>query len=362
MGNRAYCRKMLQAVSRTFSIPIGMLRPSLEDVVTCAYLLCRIVDTLEDHASLSGGEKDRLFRRFLEVLEEGAPAERFTDAMARVPGDGPELTLARCLPRVLAVLDDCTPAARAIVGRWVGEMARGMAIYCHRPAGDDGIVALTTLRDLERYCYFVAGTVGQMLTDLFIEELEIDDARRVHALRATAEEFGLGLQLVNILKDITDDQARGWSFVPRLVCAERGLRPADLLRADRRRAAHAALEPLFDRADRGLQAALEYSLAIPPAETDVRLFCLLPLWMAVRTLVLARGNDAQLTPGRAVKIDRAEVTALIAECRASCADDEALRAGFAALYGSGVNGRARPSTVHPDGATWSRVARRAAPE
>lgn len=334
MDDLSYCREMLQAVSRTFSIPIGMLRPSLGRGVTCGYLLCRIIDTVEDHPGLGAAEKERLFARFLRVLERGEPAEGFARAMKRVPGAGPELELARSLPRVVAVLDTARPAVRALVVRWVAEMARGMNIYCHRPPGADGLVALSTLADLERYCYFVAGTVGHLLTDLFVEELGLCERGRLQSLRATAEEFGVGLQLVNILKDVTDDQARGWSFIPRQLCAAHGIGPADLVRPDRRRQAHAAVRPVFERAERALRAALDYALAIPPEAADVRQFCLLPLWMAVRTLGLARGNDAQFVPGAEVKIDRAEVGALIEWCRAHCADDERLRAGFATLSGA----------------------------
>ncbi len=334
MGEASFCREMLQAVSRTFSIPVAMLRPELERVVSCAYLLCRVADTVEDHPDLSPAAKDRLFDRFLRVVEGGEPPEGFALAMLHVPGTGPELDLARNLPQVLQALAPVRPSARGIVARWVAEMARGMNLYSHRPAGEDGLVALSTLADLERYCYFVAGTVGHLLTDLFVEELGLRDRGRVFRLRATAEEFGVGLQLVNILKDVTDDQARGWSFVPRQLCAEQGLAPADLLRPERRRQAHAAVRPVFERADRALGAALEYALAIPPEARDVRLFCLLPLWMAVRTVEVARGNDAQFEPGAEVKIGRDEVGTLIEWCRAHCADDERLRAGFAELSGA----------------------------
>jgi farnesyl-diphosphate farnesyltransferase len=323
---------MLQAVSRTFAIPVSMLRPTLERTVTCAYLLCRIADTIEDHDGLGPDEKEQLFGRFLAVLERGEPPEGFALAMLRVPGDSPDLALCRSLPRVMVVLDEA-PESRDVVVRWVGELTRGMAIYARRPAGEDGLVALGTLADLERYCYFVAGTVGHLLTDLFAPALELRDRERLHVMRSTAEEFGLGLQLVNILKDVTDDQARGWSFIPRQVCAAHGLRPADLLRPERRRQAHAAVRPVFDRAERALLAALEYALAVPPDAPDVRLFCLLPLWMAVRTLQVARGNDAQFVPGEAVKIDRPEVAAIVEWCRAHCTDDERLRDGFAALSG-----------------------------
>src|SRR5690606_2736574 len=99
-----------------------------------------------------------------------------------------------------------------------------------------------TLADLERYCYFVAGTVGHLLTDLFATVL----GRPIEpALRAQAERFGAGLQMVNILKDVTEDRARGWSYIPRTTCVEHGVDVAALLDPTRRDRAHAAVAPVF---------------------------------------------------------------------------------------------------------------------
>lgn len=329
MTDLIYCREALRRVSRSFSIPISMLRPPLEAAVTCGYLLCRIADTIEDAEDLPTATRDALYAAFLDTLEGRAEPTTFV-ALAAAFGEGDEAEVARHLPRVMGVFASLPEASQASVARWVGEMTRGMAIYSRRAPDEDGVVALKTLEDLERYCYFVAGTVGHLLTELFVQALRVLEADRLRSLRAAAEEFGLGLQLVNVLKDVAEDRERGWSFVPTAVCEARGLRPADLTRPEHRDAAHEALAPVFERAHRALDGALAYTLAIPPAATDLRLFCLIPLWMAVRTLALLRGNDAQLRTESA-KIDRGEVMAIIESCRAHCGDDEMLRQTYAQL-------------------------------
>jgi len=96
--------------------------------------------------------------------------------------------------------------------------------------------------------------------------------------------------------------------------------------------AHAAVSPVFDLAKERLDAALEYSLLIPSEHRQIRLFCLLPLWMAGRTLALGRGNDAMFEPELPVKITRGEVEALIAECMTLAEDDAALRTRYARLF------------------------------
>ncbi len=326
-----FCRERLVAVSRSFSKPIELLPDTLERAVTCGYLLCRIVDTIEDHATIALPVRDRLYAAFLDVVEGGADGTVFEALIGEIEVDTEnEHLLAANTSVVMRVFRDLPPAVQSAVTPWVAEMSRGMQLYSHRVPGDDGLIALMTLEDLERYCYFVAGTVGHMLTDLFAVELALEPAL-TGRLRARAESFGLGLQLVNILKDVTDDFERGWSFVPRSLCAAQGIGPRDLPVEAHRAAAHAALAPIFDRAERALDGALEYTLDLPVEAREVRMFCLLPLWMAVRTLQHARGNDDQFIPGRPVKISRPRVAALIADCAARADSNSALRAGFDTL-------------------------------
>src|SRR4029077_9985787 len=144
--------------------------------------------------------------------ERGAPPRGFALAFEEIQGSDAELDLARKLPRVMHVFWSLPERMQLVVSRWVAEMARDMSLYTHREPGDDGFVALYTVEDLERYCYYVAGTVGHMLTELFAEAMDGRvDPRTLADMRHNAESFGAGLQLVNILKDVTDDRTRRWS-------------------------------------------------------------------------------------------------------------------------------------------------------
>jgi len=334
----AFCKEALADVSRTFSKPIALLPPRLEVAVTLGYLLCRIADTIEDHAAVTNDVRGELFRTFLEVLEQDRSPSEFAAGFDAILGDDAELSLARAMPLIMRVFRAQRPSTIAISTRWVAEMARGMDLYSRRSRGDDGFIALYTVADLERYCFYVAGTVGHMLTELFVDELRTNgmEARSgvllERKLRQDAESFATGLQLVNILKDVTDDRTRHWSFIPRTAVSSVGLGIDELVDPANRKRAHAAVAPLFDVARAHLDGALRYALSVPPTETGIRLFCLLPLWMAARTLVHGRGNDAMFVAGAPVKIARDEVEALIAECVANVSDDEALKTRYAALY------------------------------
>ncbi|MBK7776774.1 MAG: squalene/phytoene synthase family protein [Sandaracinaceae bacterium] len=327
-----FCQTALEGVSRSFAQPIAALPPALRVAVTCGYLLCRVADTIEDAPGATAAERDAHFDRFIAALHGHARATEFERELLGWPGTDAELQLAAGLARVIRVLDASPPAMATTVRRWVSEMVGGMRVYAHREAGHDGLRAPLTISDLERYCYFVAGTVGHMLTELFLTHMGPPAAPLERTLRSRAESFGAGLQLVNILKDVTDDRARGWAFVPRELTDLDELTLAGLLDERRRLAAHRSIAPLFDLARAKLDEALEYTLAIPAEHLGVRLFCLLPVFMAARTLMLARDNDDVFTPGRPVKIPRAEVEQLAADCLALATSDELLRTAYASLW------------------------------
>jgi farnesyl-diphosphate farnesyltransferase len=326
----AWCERALVDVSRTFSKPIELLPQPLRVALTMGYLLCRVVDTVEDYPSLGRAERDELFTRFIAVLDGAVPAESFSEAFARVSGDNAEIRLAQAMPRVMRVFESQTPAIRRATVAWVSEMANGMRLYCRRDV-PGALTALGTLADLERYCYFVAGTVGHLITDLFCDHMKAVGSPLEHELRARSESFGIGLQMVNILKDVTDDYARNRCYVPRSLCHAHGFAPERLLAVESRPKAHRAFEPMFRSAAAHLDDALEYTLLIPRQEVQLRLFCLLPLFMAERTLMLAVGNDAMLLPDRPVKISREAVDDIVEDCLRHANDDAALRRRYATL-------------------------------
>jgi farnesyl-diphosphate farnesyltransferase len=324
-----FCAQALVDVSRTFSKPIELLPESLRVALTCGYLLCRVVDTVEDYAPLGGRKRDELFSAFIAVLDGELPAEAFSAAFAGFAADDDaEIRLAQALPRVMRVFSSQDPLTQKTTARWLSEMANGMRLYCRRDY-PSALTTINTFSDLERYCYFVAGTVGHLITDLFCAHMGKTGSPLEHELRSRCESFGVGLQMVNILKDVTDDFARDRCYVPRELCFEAGFAPEHLLAPEHRQQAQHALALVFERAAEHLGRAFEYTLLVPAKEVQLRLFCLLPLWMALETLLAGVGNEAVLVPDRAVKISREMVGEIIEDCLRHANDDAALRRRYA---------------------------------
>lgn len=320
--------KSLEQVSRTFAQPIQFLPEAQKRALTVGYLLCRVADTIEDCVGVSDVQRDSLFSDFQNVLRGTLPPAALSDRFEGATASNAELDLMRNTNRVMNVFWSQSPSTQETTIRWVSEMADGMRLYCRRAEGRD-FNAMISMDDLGRYCYFVAGTVGHMITELFDEATGFVGLER--KLRQNAESFGLGLQLVNIVKDVTDDAARGICYLPRELCRSEGIEPEDVLKPEFRAQAKRVAARVIDHAEAHLERALDYTLTIPPEHTQLRLFCLLPLWMALETLELARDNDAVFEPGRKVKISREDVARVIADCGRDCRDDEALRASYQRL-------------------------------
>ena len=84
-----FCTTSLRKVSRTFSRPIEVLPGDLRKAVTCGYLLCRIVDAVEDNASFTLSERDQRYRTFHDVIEGAASATEFEQSWAGIEGSPP---------------------------------------------------------------------------------------------------------------------------------------------------------------------------------------------------------------------------------------------------------------------------------
>ena len=305
--DRDFCRSMLPRVSRTFAVCIRLLPPMLEHPVLVSYLLCRVADTVEDTTLLDPTEKRRLLTHFGDCLaEDGPDAELLHSAFQTYTGD--DELLAKEANTVLREFRRLPPDQRSAVRPWVEEMCNGMAQFTGNSPDEpvQSSASIRTIQDLERYCYYVAGTVGHLLTELFGQHSSIN-SRRYARMKSLATSFGLGLQLTNIIKDVADDRRRGRSFVPRQLCLGVGMKPEEVQAGNHQSESRQAMNLLIDRAKGHLCDALEYSMTLPRRLFRVRAFCLTSFYFAVRTIRLAERDPRLLDPNFKLKITRGEV-------------------------------------------------------
>src|SRR5690625_1641423 len=257
---------MLKLTSRTFYIPIKLLKPTLRETVGSAYLCMRAIDEIEDHETLDIDVKQQLLNETSVLLKSDFDEEAYSELLAPYSDILPEVTL-----KLGDWVRFCPEGIVGKVTESTSVMATGMAKWAKKEW------QVKTKEDLDDYTYYVAGLVGVMLSDIW----EWYDGTKTDKKLAIG--YGRGLQAVNMLRNQQEDQERGVKFLPD--------------GWDR--------QDMFAYAENNLALADEYMKAIKTRNID--LFCKIPLALAKKTLkALKSGRE---------KISRNEVEAIVEQVK-----------------------------------------------
>lgn len=283
----------LERVSRSFAFCIEQLEEPLRRHVGLGYILCRMADTVEDSAWESLAAQTAAFVSFESFIHAPANEEAVRAWAAGFPSGIPEgeALLLRDAPRFFADLHSLPRGVQAVLQRTVLSMVRGMRFFCQQ---DQGAANPQSLAEANQYCFFVAGIVGELLTDLVAEGVP---AYRPDARTYTdAFHFGLYLQKINLLKDQLEDAKVGRHLVPNR--AE--MRDSVLLHAER---------------------SLRYIQGIPLEARGYRIFC---AWSFFLGLVSLPFIDRSWREQKAVKISRQQTFLYLSKVLIKVSNNEAL--------------------------------------
>jgi 4,4'-diapophytoene synthase len=350
-----YQRDILAKVSRTFALTIPQLPTRLRGVVTNAYLLCRIADTIEDEPALKVADKQYFHALFVGVVNGTQSAERFSrELVPLLPQPTAERDLVAHAPLVLEMTRRYGARQQGALSRCVAVMCDGMPRF-EREASLEG---LANLAEMRQYCYVVAGVVGEMLTELFCGYVPAI-ARQRDLMLDLGVSFGRGLQMTNILKDFWEDHDRGVCWLPRDMFARVGVALDQVQRGHLPQSFPAVYRELIGVAHGHLCDALDYTLRIPPGETGIRSFCLIALGLAMQTLKCIN-DKPDFTTGSQVKVSRQVVARTLLFTRRFAPEDRALQRWFGGLAESlppPIEARAQlPGVPLPRDATLPRAA------
>jgi farnesyl-diphosphate farnesyltransferase len=304
ISDEAYQEQILPHVSRTFALTIPQLPPALRIAVTNAYLLCRIADTIEDEPSLPPAATHAFLERFVAVVAgRGDPGLLAKDLELLLSAWTlpTERDLVSNVQRVVNVTAALSEPKQAAIQRCVELMCFGMPLF----QSTASLRGLSRSIDLDDYCYYVAGVVGDMLTDLFCD-YSAAIAQHRNELQELAVSFAQGLQMTNILKDVWEDRSRGACWLPQEVFTRHGLDLAKLSPEPHDARFAAGMRELLGTAHAHLRNALQYALLMPAKEVGIRRFCLWAIGLAVLTLRKIEQNP-RFTAGAQVKITRSAV-------------------------------------------------------
>ncbi|MFA6328730.1 MAG: squalene/phytoene synthase family protein [Candidatus Micrarchaeia archaeon] len=328
MNDMEKCWGILPDVSRSFALCIRILPSPLNGQMMVSYLVFRVIDTIEDSSAPLEAKKG-MFAEFLSLLSGRKADDAASAACAKRMLAGLDYTyekgLLEELPCLVRAYSSLPSGARKAIIRRARVMARGMCEFQKKP--------IETFADQDRYSYYVAGIIGHLFNDL-LEFNGIITRKLKRQLSRYARQFGLALQKVNILRDIADDVASHRYYWPKRLLAKYGLSYSDICSAKNREKALAVLQEQIKDARAYIDSAMQYILLLPKKALQVRMFCLIPLFMAIESYVKCMGNADVFEQGKKVKISRERVGDIVAKSGMWGADNGRLVKWFAASMGS----------------------------
>jgi farnesyl-diphosphate farnesyltransferase len=306
--------QLLAAVSRSFYLTLKALPSVLREPISLAYLLARTADTIADTAAVPATVRLECLAQFDALVSgEQGDAAALAELLARefmpLQQDDSEAVLMRRFREALAWLGSMRGTPLEAIRKVLRVIVSGQRLDLERFPGDV-LRSLQTAAELDDYTYRVAGCVGEFWTELCLSELPqaFADGTDADFIKAAGIRFGQGLQLVNILRDLTKDAALGRCYLPQQEWSAAGLtmqaveRDAELLRPSAERWAQRCAEHL--------RAAVTYVCAVQHG--TLRYATALPLVLGWHTLRdLRKASTSERRAG--VKVSRLTVTKVLAQ-------------------------------------------------
>jgi len=286
-------QKVLKAVSRSFYLTLRFLPSNFRKPTSLAYLVARASDTIADYRSAEVTERLQWLTNLRQrVVGDTSEVPVSPEWLKEHPHQG-EQTLIVELPRVFQWIEHQPEQQQKHISEVLVVIIDGQISdleYFEQNAPSDGAVKpFESEQQLDTYTYAVAGCVGEFWTKVGLATQPAYSRLDKDTLLNVGIQYGKGLQLINILRDVQSDEAIGRCYLP--VNGES-------------RSLWETRKGLLEKAEAYLQAGVRYSKSLSDWRT--RWATLLPAKLGIETLVLLK----QQTPEnwkQPVKISRSKV-------------------------------------------------------
>jgi farnesyl-diphosphate farnesyltransferase len=312
---------LLASVSRSFYISIKVLPPKVRDPLGLAYLLARTTDTIADASEAPVALRLKHLAALEAMIHGEGDAEKIKLLQNEiVPPDKAERELLRKIEPCLLWLRAQREDDRADIVAVLEKIIRGQTLDLNRFPSTAPTRALQNAAELDEYIYLVAGCVGEFWTRICCRHVKHYSQLNEQSTSILGVNFGKGLQLVNILRDIPADLRAGRCYLPADELKSSGVDPAAILGSPE------LARPVFDRwlkkATCHLDDAFKYIEVL--SNRRVRIACILPWDIGMQTLALLAQNYPLAVTER-VKVTRAEVRKIMFLAPVTAMSNKALR-------------------------------------
>ena len=224
-----YCKQICKSASTTFYSSFSALDYERRKAVHCVYALCRWIDDIVD------GDDEPVVQITDELRSQTTQRNRTLQEIH----SGRELSNPVEIheQRLMALVDIRNNLYKSSKGEIESNdhpifiaLQDVFARYPIRVQDFETViegmeddlfsVQCNTWDELRAYCYKVASAVGLILIEIYGYE---DRAARLHAI-----DLGIQMQLINVLRDISEDLERGRVYLPIEILAQHNIEISDL--------------------------------------------------------------------------------------------------------------------------------------
>jgi farnesyl-diphosphate farnesyltransferase len=300
---------ILRSVSRSFYLSIRLLPAQLRGPIALAYLLARTTDTVADTTGISVTVRTETLKMLSNGIQGRVSREVVVNLIASfVPlqENAAERRLLRSLPDCLEWLEHVEAADRNDIRIVLEKITCGQMLDLERFHNPTEIRALQAAADLDEYTYLVAGCVGEFWTGLCFRHIRDFASLSEDEMLALGKRYGMGLQLINVLRDAGSDLRAGRCYFPEEELSAADLPAAQILSEPER--FQSIYERWTEKAQDELECGIQYSHAI--RNRRLRAATVLPALIGARTLVLLR-DAGTMALQRKIKVRRDDVRRMI---------------------------------------------------
>ncbi len=210
---------ILKAVSRSFYLSMVFLPREMRPAVSLAYLLARASDSVADSSSAQAADRLRILRSMAHVCSdaprdpeiERALFKELAQSMAVAQDNPKEAELLRHYGECLDIMRRLPQEQQKHIEYVLASIHEGQ-IWDIEYFQEHSHV--TSEEDSLRYCYQVAGCVGEFWTNIgYCTMSKYSSHPQRGDLIEAGIRYGQGLQLVNILRDEIEDAERGRHYL-----------------------------------------------------------------------------------------------------------------------------------------------------
>ena len=290
-----------------------MLPGSIRPAFGLAYLLCRYADTIADTALLPAERRIYWIEKFPQIVRgQNATAGASLSNELTGTSDNPyEAVLITHLAACLDALNLINPAQKNFIYDVVDAVCEGMKIDLQTFPNQKNAApaAFKTPQDLMHYCRLMGGKPGLFWSQLIAQSTRITlPETRFFEL---GQQIGDGLQIVNILRDLSKDLQNGRCYFAQTDLPQNQLSPRDLLNKQNYQKFIPVQKKWIAWGKQNLQSAFEYYRAIPKKSWRIRAAVAWPVLWTADTFAKLNGSPDLLNPHKRIKISRLRIYATI---------------------------------------------------